>query len=106
MMYVPEYLQLSIQQVQDKLANMAEGIPVHAIQLIEIDYAFHKDDPNYDGGLSFLDRIGAKLGIFHPHWNLVQMKQNIITADDRENAYIDRIIAMFDRPGMKEYYGM
>jgi hypothetical protein len=105
-MYVPDYLQLSVQEVNDKIANMQDGDPVHAKRLIEIDYAYHSEDQNYDGGLSFIDRIYAKLGVFHPHWNVIEMKQDIMTADDRKNAYIDRIIAMFDRPGMIAYYGL
>jgi hypothetical protein len=105
-MYVPEDLRLSIQQVGDKIANMEEGEFIHAKRFIEIDYAYHSQDANYDGGLSFIDRIFDKIGHFHPHWNMIEMKQDIMTADDRENAYVDRIIAMFDRPGMKEYYGL
>jgi len=105
-MYVPENLRLSVQEVTDKIANIEEGEFIHAKQFIEIDYAYHKDDQDYNGGLSFIDRIFAKLSIFNPHWNLNEIKQHIMTADDRENAYLDRIIAMFDRPGMKEYYGL
>jgi len=105
-MYVPDYLQLSMQEVTGKIANIEEGEFIHAKRFIEIDYAFHKDDQDYNGGLSFIDRIFEKIGHFHPHWNVIEIKQNIMTADDRENAYVDRIIAMFDRPGMKEYYGL
>lgn len=105
-MYVPDYLRLSMEQVDDKLANMQEEDPISAKLLIEVDYAFHSNDVNYDGGLSFIDRIFEKIGHFHPHWNVNEIKQQIMTADDRENEYVDRIIAMFDRPGMKEYYGL
>jgi len=105
-MYVPDYLRLSMEQVDDKLANMQEEDPISAKLLIEVDYAFHSNDANYDGGLSFIDRIFEKIGHFHPHWNVNEIKQQIMTADDRENEYVDRIIAMFDRPGMKEYYGL
>ena len=105
-MYVPDYLRLTIQQVNDKISNMQEGDPVNAKQLIEIDHAYHKDEQNYNGGLSFIDRIFGKIGRFHPNWNVIEMKQEIMTSDDRENAYVDRIIAMFDRPGMIEFYGL
>ena len=105
-MYVPEHLRLSVQEVTDKIGNIEEGEFIHAKLLIEIDYAFHHDDQNYNGGLSFIDRIFEKIGRFHPNWNANEIKQNIMTADDRENAYVDQIIAMFDIPGMKEYYGL
>jgi hypothetical protein len=105
-MYVPKDLRLSIEQVGDKIANIEEGEFIHAKRFIEIDFAFHNQDANYDGGLSFIDRIFEKIGHFHPHWNVIEIKQEIMTADDRENVYVDRIIAMFDRPGMKEYYGL
>ena len=105
-MYVPQGLRLSIQQVSEKIANMEEGELIHAKRFIEIDYAYHHQDADYNGGLSLIDRIFDKIGHFHPHWNVIEMKQSIMTADDRENAYVDQIIAMFDRPGMKEYYGL
>jgi len=95
-----------MQQVIEKLADIEEGEFIHAKRFIEVDYAFHKDDQDYDGGLSFIDRIFAKLSIFNPHWNVTEIKQSIITADDRENAYVDQIIGMFDKHGMKEYYGL
>jgi len=105
-MYVPDYLRLSIQEVTDKLSNMQEQDPINPKLLIEIDYAFHSNDADYDDGLSFINRIFEKIGRFHPHWDVNEIKQEIMTADNRENAYVDRIIAMFDRAGMIAYYGV
>lgn len=75
--------------------------------LISIDYAYFNDSEDYDNGLSFLDRIYAKIGRFHPEWEDINiLKNRIQTSDDKESEYMDIINMLFEIPEDIAYYGI
>lgn len=63
MAFVATYFKVTENELRDRLANA--GDHVTWVDLIMIDYVYHHEDANYQGGLSFLDRIYKKLGKFH-----------------------------------------
>ncbi len=60
--------------------------------LLMIDYNNHHKDDDYDGGLSFINRIHKKLGWFHTEWNVNLLRNSIKNEDD----YIQIITDMLD----------
>lgn len=104
-MFVHQLLRASKAEVSEELENIGDGHVDESV-LIMIDYAYHSHEPNYDYGLSFLDRIAAKIGRFHPNWDIQEMKQQIRDSDNPEEEYIKIIIKMFEKPGMFAYYGV
>lgn len=103
-MYIDQLYQLT----KDEISELIEKLDNNAswLDLIKIDYAFYHNDPNYDGGLSFLDRIAAKIGRFNPNWNIQEMKQQIRDSDTPTLEYIVTIAEMFEKPSMIAYYGV
>jgi hypothetical protein len=104
-MYVAQLWQYQENDVAKMLFDLKDE-DVSFEELIKIDYFFHHTDPSYDGGLSFLDRIAAKIGRFHPAWNIENIKQHIRDAENPQLEYILVVSSMFSRPGMIAYYGV
>ena len=104
-MYVPEPWHFKENDVAEMLFDLKDE-DVSFEELIKIDYAFHNTDPSYDGGLSFLDRIAAKIGRFHPNWNIDNIKQHVRDAETPQLEYIIVVSSMFSRAGMLRYYGV
>ena len=102
-MFVYHHLRVSKAQVSQEIQDVPE---VHSKLLIKIDYAYHCHSPNYDDGLSFLDRIAAKIGRFNPNWDIQEMKQQIRDSDTPRQEYVQIIEKMFENPGMIAYYGV
>lgn len=76
--------------------------------LLMIDHAYHCDDSNYYGGLSFIDRIVKKIGFRHPDWNADDLKEYIesLHPDDRSGAYTEIIKDMLQLYEDIVYYGL
>jgi len=74
--------------------------------LITIDYFYNNHMPDYDYGLSFLDRIHKKIGQFHPEWNIDDLKNSIRYARNPVGVYSDIIQYMFNDPRDVLYYGI
>lgn len=109
-MYVPVELRCETQQDLDKILKYLKNpneeiglIPPRV--LIMIDYLYHRNDTNYDNGLSFLDRIYAKIGQFHPNWVIDQLKNLIVNSNGPEKTYEEVIEMMFKNPSDCVYYG-
>ena len=106
MMYVPPQLQVSsIDQLGQEIQNTPED-KVTPLLLIKIDHFYHTQYDTYDGGLSFLDRISAKIGQFNPSWDIQAMKQRIRLSANQSLEYVSVISEMFSRDGMIAYYGI
>lgn len=73
--------------------------------LIAVDYIYHNTDNNYDDGLSFLDRLNNKLGVFHPEWDIQAMKNEIEHSLDPQGTYLKTIADMLAKPEDRAYYG-
>jgi hypothetical protein len=74
--------------------------------LLTIDYFYNYHLDDYDGGLSFIDRIYKKLGKFHPDWNIEDLKRCIVVSKDPTTVYADIIRFMLEDPRDVLYYGI
>jgi hypothetical protein len=70
--------------------------------LMAIDYAFHHEDIDYDGGLSFIDRLYKKLKSSKPSWNLADLKRRASSLE----TYHRIISAMLSSQSDIDYYGV
>lgn len=105
-MYVPSKYQMdSANEVDAFIKTFDQVTPVWS-DILTIDYFYHHHYANYDGGLSFLDRIYAKLGQFHPEWNVVDLKKCITTSNDPVVVYEDIVKFMLEDPRDVMYYGI
>ena len=76
-------------EVLEMLKNM-QDIDITPEVLLMVDFAFHNTDPNYDHGLSFLDRLHTKLSMYYQiDWNVDNLKLTIRNANDPAGMYID-----------------
>ena len=103
--YVYSDLQVSKSRIDDEINNLGNGIADPKL-LLEIDYVYHHQDNDYDGGLSFLDRINKKLGVFHGEWNIQHLKDTIRNAEDQQAEYLRVINWMFQDQRDITYYGL
>jgi hypothetical protein len=105
-MYVAKKYQVySAQEMDEFIARLNEIYPTWRDLLI-VDYFYYNHTADYDGGLSFFDRINAKIGRFHPEWNIREFKELVQTADNKEKTYNQIIQLMFMDPMDIEYYGL
>ncbi len=104
-MYVPNNLRASRNDIDDEIRNLGENLGTYDL-LVKIDYHYHHQDNDYDGGLSMLDRIKRKLGRFHPEWDIESMKNDIRNASDPIAEYAWVINLMFASESDIAYYGL
>jgi hypothetical protein len=58
--------------------------------LLMIDFAYHNTDPDYDRGLSFLDRLHRKLSLYFPiQWNLHNLKFSVRNSKTPSTTFVD-----------------
>jgi hypothetical protein len=105
MMYVSQEFRVSNDVLADRIQQLGEDDPSVDI-LLMVDFVFHHQDDDYDGGLSFLDRIYTKLRQFHPDWNVAVMKETIRTANDPVTEYLYVIDTMLGNADDRFCYGM
>ena len=74
--------------------------------LLTIDYFYNHHLDDYDGGLSFIDRIYNKLGKFHPDWNIEDLKRCIVVSKYPTAVYEDIIKLLLEDPRDVLYYGV
>ena len=75
--------------------------------LLMIDYAYYHEDPNYEGGLSFLNRLHNKLSkYFVVNWPLDLMKNTIRNSPKPSDAFLNMLGIMLDNEEMLECYGI
>jgi len=101
MAYVPDMFKVTMEQLNERL--IVAGDEVKWMDLLMIDYVYHHQDPNYDNGLSFLDRLYKKLSEFHPNWEpLHELKDSIYDSID----YTNVIKNILRKPDDVLYYGV
>lgn len=104
-MYVAKKYRVYTAQEMDEFVSMLNEINPTWRDLLIIDYFYYNHMGDYDGGLSFFDRIHAKVGRFHPEWNITEFKEIVKNSHDKEKAYIQILQRMFSDPIDIEYYG-
>lgn len=106
MAYIPDNLQVSSNDLDAEINQLGNSL-ADVNLLVKIDYVYHHRDNNYDGGLSMLDRINAKLGRNRVNpWNIESMKDNIRNSMNRQRAFMETIESMFPTLSEIEYYGL
>ena len=105
-MYVAKKYQVYNAQEMDEFITRLNEIYPTWRDLLIVDYFYYNHTADYDGGLSFFDRINAKIGRFHPEWNIAEFKELVRTADNKEKTYNQIIQLMFMDPADIEYYGL
>jgi hypothetical protein len=108
-MFVPTFLRLNSQML-DNTMNLLKNVDDEVTDvpyrlLIAVDYIYHHTDNDYDDGLSFLDRLNKKLGVFHPEWDIQSMKNEIEHSLDPQGTYTKTIAVMLANPADRMYYG-
>jgi hypothetical protein len=101
-MYVPSYYRLSIREVNEMITTWGDNYQPTWYDLMAIDYAYHHNDSDYDGGLSFIDRIYKKVGYRNPFWNLADLKNRAASVEE----YPRMIAALFTEQRDIDYYGL
>jgi hypothetical protein len=100
--FVPAFYRLSIEGIDQMMYSWPDNHKVKWFELMAIDYAYHCTDKGYDGGISFIDRLYSKLHIFHPEWNLEDLKNKSRTTD----TYHLTISEMLANQSDIDYYGV
>lgn len=91
-MFVPKiYRSILGEELEEYVYNEVSNMFYWEV-LLMIDYNNHHDDDDYDGGLSFINRIQAKVGWFHTEWNVEALRKNVLSQKD----YIHVISSMLD----------
>jgi len=92
--------------------NMIHGFDEHTLitweHLLMIDHAYHCDDDDYCGGLSFINRIIKKIGFRHPDWDAGELRDYIesVHPENKVDAYTEIIKDMLQLYVDIEYYGL
>ena len=74
--------------------------PVHMALYVMIDYAFHHNEPDYRGGLSFFQRINKKIRKYDER--TLDMLE-VFVNDDKD--YMHMLTALFTEEDLA-YYGI
>lgn len=108
MMYVPSNFQINKYYMDVMLNTMDENTLITWEHLLMIDHAYHCDDIDYCGGLSFIHRIIKKIGFRHPEWDVDEITEYIESLDPnkRSLAYTEIIQDMLHRYEDVVYYGL
>lgn len=88
MAYIPNNLKVTKEDMNQRIEAIRDGSPIPASLLVMIDYVYHKDDNDYDKGLSFFRRLHDKLGHLHPDWDVEQMIDEVMLSNDPVDAYM------------------
>ena len=98
-MFVPQkYRSMTSQELIDYVEYEALNV-FHWEVFLMIDYNNHHKDDDYDGGLSFINRIHKSLGWFHTEWNVDELRNSIKTMAD----YLHTIAYMLDEEACSMY---
>ncbi len=104
MMYVPNCFQRN----KDDVTSIVNDSRITWEHLLMIDHAYHCDDVDYCGGLSFIRRIIKKIGFRHPDWDVDEITEYIesLDPDNRSAAYLEIIQDMLQLYDDLVYYGL
>ena len=105
-MYVSANFAIDEQELIDAVSNIQEPSDIDWKHLLMADYVYHHQDADYDGGLSFLDRLHKKLGHRHQDWDVQSFKDWIMSQHNTESAYQRIVMEMLENHEDVEYYGL
>jgi len=92
-------------EINEILKNIQEN-EITPELLLMIDYAYYNTDPDYDDGLSFLDRLHRKLSMyFQIQWNVKNLKKLVRNSNNHSSTFIDILNEILDSE-MIECYGV
>lgn len=106
MMYVSKRYR---KNTNDEIINLVMSIDKENLKwydILMIDYFYHNHENNYDGGLSFFDRLYEKLGHLHPNWDIEGLKQIVRDSKKPISVYEDIIKQLLSDPHDIFYYGI
>jgi hypothetical protein len=76
--YVPAAYCVDKKEIDDMLSVLNENDDVPLELIVMIDHAYHAQDSEYDGGLSFFDRLHWKLSLFFElGWTPEELKNQV-----------------------------
>jgi hypothetical protein len=105
-MYVSNNFKINTADEMDEFIKKFDQANPTWSDLLTIDYFYHHHMSDYDGGLSFIDRINTKIGHFHPEWNIADLKNCIKISNDPVSVYSNIIQFMFLELSDILYYGI
>lgn len=105
MAYISNEYKFDKNELDNLLANLGEDDATWET-LLMVDYAYHNQENEYDGGLSFLDRLSRKLGRFHPNWNVNEWKDSIRNSNNPTDEFIRIVSHMLENHSDVAYYGV
>ena len=104
MAFIPDDLHWS----KDSISEMdiqREDYPPSVECLVGVHHAFYHDDPEFDGGLNFLDKLFAKLEKpFGLVMDIPRIKNYIRYSNNPKEAYV-AVLKSFLTEEMQYYYG-
>ena len=106
-LYIPAYLRVSKKALKAEIANIDEDDFASIDVLMKVDYVYHHHDNDYDGGLSFIDRLYKKVGQYDwNNWDTNQLKENIRNSNDPQAEYVRVISQMLSDNRNVAIYGL
>ena len=94
--YVPQDLRVNKDNLDNEISQLGEDDLASIELLVKVDYVYHHHENDYDGGLSFLDRINRKLGRYQENgWDIEGMKNQIRNCNDPHGEYMRMIEEFF-----------
>jgi hypothetical protein len=106
MMYVPTNFQVTNDEVDTILNSLEDDYTITWNHLLMIDYVYHNTENDYDGGLSFFDRLNKKIGLFNPNWDIDEFKKTIREHANPTEAYATIVRTMLKNQEDINYYGI
>ena len=105
-MYVAKEFKVYTGKEMDEFISKLDVDNLKWNELLSLDYFFHFQDLDYDGGLSFFDRLKEKLGQFHPDWDIDGLKRIVRNSNTPIVIYEDIVKHLLNDPFDIFYYGI
>ena len=90
-MFIPKKYRSKTSEELNDYVDFQVQDAFHWEVFLMIDYNNHHKDNNYDGGLSFINRIYDSLGWYHTEWNLEELRSSIKNTNDYMNTISDML---------------
>ena len=105
-MFISANFAIDEQMLMNAVSEIQQPSDIDWKHLLMADYVYHHQDADYDGGLSFLDRLNKKLGHRHSDWDIDAFKDWIMSHDNIESAYQRIVMEMLENHDDVMYYGL
>lgn len=99
--YLPAAYVATKEQIESILSKINENDEVPLELILMIDNVYHCDDVNYEGGLSFFDRLHWKLSLFFElQWTPEDVKNQVRNAPEE---YMNVLRSLLDSEKIDVY---